>query len=222
MLTTTPPLPTSSDRLTIIGATGSGKTVAGVYHLSMMDLNARPWVIFNLKEDEHINAIEPARHLPLDYKFKSKEEGIIIVHPRTGEEEQVNDFLEEIYQRRNVGVFMDEPDLANRSNAFIDILRKGRSMRIPVITLTQRPVDVSRYVFSEASFIRCYYLNDDRDWQTVEYFTPFNGEMPLEKYQSFYYQVGDRERYWLLQPAPPVEESLAKIKAQLARERRFI
>lgn len=222
MLTTTPPLPTYSDRTAIIGATGTGKTVAGIYHLSMMDLRARPWVIFDLKEEEHINAIERAKHIDLDYKLKDKDRGVFIVHPRTKDEEAVNEFLEQIYQRRNTGVFMDEPDLANHSDAFVDILRKGRTRRIPVITLSQRPVDVSRYVFSEATYIRVYYLNDDRDWDTVSAFTPFDGEMEFPKYHSLYYQVGDKSQVWQLQPAPPVEESLEKIDAQLAPERIFV
>lgn len=222
MLNTTPPLPTYSDRIAIVGATGSGKTVAGIFHLSMMDLNARPWVIVDLKEEAHINAIEKAKHVGLDFTPKEKDRGIFIVHPRTRDEEAVNDLLERLYLRKDVGILMDEPDLANRSDAFVDILRKGRTRRLPVITLSQRPVDVSRYVFSEATFIRVYFLNDKRDWDTVSHFTPFDGEEPLPKFHSLYYQVGDRENVWLLSPAPPVEESLARIDAQLAPKRMFL
>ena len=222
MLTTTPPLPSYSDRIAIIGATGTGKTVAAIYHLSMMDLRARPWVIVDLKDEEHINAIERAKHVGLDYVLKDKDRGIFIVHPRTKDEEAVNDLLEQVYQRKNTGLYMDEPDLANNSDAFVDILRKGRTRRIPVIALSQRPVDVSRYVFSEASYIRVYYLNDDRDWDTVSAFTPFDGETEFPQYHSLYYKVGNKENVWQLKPAPPVEESLEKIDAQLAPERIFV
>lgn len=220
MRTDTPPLPKYSDRIAIIGATGTGKTVAGVYHLSRMDLQARPWVIFDNKEDEHINAIEQAKHVGLDYQLKEKDRGVFIVHPRKRDEEEVDALLNRLYERKDVGIFIDEPDLMNSSDSFVDILRKGRTRRLPVIALTQRPVNVTRYVFSEATFIRCFYLNDERDWATVEAFTPFDGETPLQPYHSFYYQVGNKENVWTLQPAPPVTESLAKIDAQLAPDRR--
>ena len=215
---TPPPLPNATQRITILGATGSGKTVAGIYHLSMHDLKARPWVVADMKDDEHLNAIESAQHVDLDFTPKEKDKGIFIVHPRTRDEEALDKMLERLYERTNVGIFMDEPDLANRSDAFTDILRKGRSRRMPVIALSQRPVDVTRYLFSEASYIRAYYLNDKRDWRTVEEFTPIDSEIDLKPFHSFYYQVG-RKDFWQLGPAPSVEQSLDKIDAQLRRER---
>lgn len=206
----------------MIGATGSGKTVAGIYHLSRMNLRARPWVVFDMKDDEHLNGIERAQHVELDWTPTEKSKGVFVVHPRRKDEEAVDSLLDRIYEHSNIGIFIDEPDLANSSAAFEDILRKGRSRLIPAITLSQRPVDVTRYVFSEATFIRVYFLNDERDWATVEAFTPLPSpeDFPtLNPYFSFYYQVGKQD-VWLLSPAPPVEQSLARIDEQLTPEER--
>jgi hypothetical protein len=43
-------LPDTQKRLAVVGSTGSGKTFAGIWHLSIADFSI-PWIIFDFKND---------------------------------------------------------------------------------------------------------------------------------------------------------------------------
>src|SRR6266702_1565475 len=215
-----PQLPGPKDRLAVIGTTGSGKTVAALWHLSRTDIDRRPWVAFDFKDDEGIAGIESAEHVDLDWRPGSKAKGLYVVHPMRGDDERVNLLMQDILKRGNVGIYVDEPDL-NRANGFEDVLRKGRSHRIPVIALTQRPVDCNRYMLSEAGYYQIFDLADEKDWSRVRNFVPLhrygyeNDDPILEKYHSLYYER-DRKKLTPFKPVPPVEKILEDIDAKLS------
>src|SRR5271170_6704875 len=136
-----PRLPNDKQRLAIIGRTGSGKTVAALWHLSKRSIDVKPWLVFDFKGDEHINAIEGATHSSLDLKLTAKSKGLYIVHPLPHETKEVESLMWRLWERGNVGVYVDEGYMIDNGNkAYKAILTQGRSKRIPVITLTQRPV----------------------------------------------------------------------------------
>ena len=199
-----PRLPGPKDRLTVIGTTGSGKTVAALYHLSIQDLNARPWIVFDFKDDDNIALIEKAQHVGLDFRPKSDSRGIFVVHPMRTDDDEVNDMMTDLLKRGNVGIYVDEPDM-NNASGFEDVLRKGRSHYVPVIALTQRPVDCNRYMLSEANFYRIFALRDERDWDTVRKFTPVGESKPkLEEFHSLFFDA-KRDTITKLGPTPSVE-----------------
>ena len=77
-------LPDDSKRLYIIGRTGSGKTVAGVWHLSHRSWRKMPWVIVDYKGDELIARL-PATEIR-NWKVPS-EPGLYILRPLVGKDD---------------------------------------------------------------------------------------------------------------------------------------
>lgn len=210
-----PRLPNTSQRLAIIGRTGSGKTVAGGYHLSRRDLRKEKWVIFNFKGDKLIDSIERARHVELDWRPpRGNEGGIFIVHPMPQDKVEIEQFLWRLWDYENIGVYADEGYMLANSAAYEALLTQGRSKRIPMINCTQRPVWVSRFVFSESDFYQVFDLNDKRDWQTVEAFMPRVEDKELPEFHSWYYDVA-RKKMYQFSPVPEPKTIIATIDAQL-------
>jgi hypothetical protein len=217
-----PRLPGPKDRLAVIGTTGSGKTVAALWHLSRADMSARPWIAFDFKDDENIAQIEHAEHVGLDFRPGPKSKGLYVVHPMRGDDEAVNSLMLAILKRGNVGVYLDEPDI-NKTEGFEDVLRKGRSHYVPVIALTQRPVDCNRYMLSEAGFYQLFDLADEKDWARVRNFVPlkklgYENEPTLKKYHSLYFDR-DKKRITPFMPVPEVDTILENIDEKLAPSR---
>ena len=213
-----PRLPSPKDRLSIIGTTGSGKTVAALWHLSRGNIDSMPWVTVDFKGDENIAAIEEAQHVGLDHQLSSKSKGLYVVHPLPQDKEALEQLMWRLWERGNVGLYLDEAYMAD-NEAFQAILTQGRSKRIPVIALTQRPVWCSRFLFSEASFIQVFRLNDKRDKKTVESFVPVDLDVPMSEFSSQYYDVG-KNKLWKFQPVPPVNTLLENIDAKLTQNRK--
>lgn len=216
-------LPNETQRLAVIGRTGSGKTVAALWHLSRRNLQARPWIVYDYKTDEHINAIERAQHVDTDFVPKGRDKGVFIVHPLPEQDDEaVANQMWALWRRGNVGVYIDEGYMIDSKNkAFKALLTQGRSKRIPMIVLSQRPVWLSRFVFSEADFIQCFDLTDERDWSTVESFMPVEFDRNLKEYHSRYYDVGKR-RLNTFAPVPYVEKILERIDDSMRPERVWI
>lgn len=208
-----PRLPGPKDRVAVIGSTGSGKTVAALWHLSRANLNARPWIVFDFKDDDNIALIEKAQHVDLKFRPAADAKGVYVVHPMRTDDEAVNEMMVDLLSRGNVGLYIDEPDM-NNATGFEDVLRKGRSHYVPVIALTQRPVDCNRYMLSEAGFYHVFDLADQRDWNVVKQFIPAEFPTSMKKYHSFYYDR-DRKQLTRFAPVPTIDEIMVAIDSQL-------
>jgi hypothetical protein len=212
-----PRLPNSSQRTAVIGRTGSGKTVASVWHLSKQNVDVMPWVAYNFKGDALIDSIPNAEFIELDYV--PKKAGIYIAHPMPSQEEKLTAHIWKLWERRGVGIFADEGYMMGANNeAFQACLTQGRSLRIPMIVCSQRPAWISRFVFSEADFYQLFHLNDERDKETVLSFLPVGADEQLPEYHSYYYEVG-RNKLWKMGPVPEPKEILAALDAKLEKKR---
>lgn len=199
-------LPDDSKRQYIIGRTGSGKTVAGVWHLSQRSWDKMPWVIVDYKGDELIGRIPTT-----EIKKRSKgydvptKPGIYVIRPVAGvDDDFVEDFLWKVKYRGHCGLYIDEGYMLpekSKSPAFNAILTQGRSLKIPVIILSQRPVWLSRFVITESEFIQTYWLNDKRDRDTLKAVIPGGVDTRLPEYHSWYYDVG-RDKLTHIGPVP--------------------
>lgn len=192
MKTTLSRLPDNTKRLLILGATGSGKTQAALWHLSKRNFDKMPWVIIDYKHDDGIATL-PCEEW--DSPKCPKKAGLYAVRPLP--DDDIEPLLWDIWDRENVGLYIDEGYMIGRDNKALNaILTQGRSKRIPLIMLSQRPSWISRFCYSEADFFQVFRLTDSRDRKTVEAFLPTALER-LPEYHSVYYDVGrDRLDKW--------------------------
>jgi hypothetical protein len=202
-----------------MGATGSGKTQAACWHLASSDFDQKPWIIFDFKGDELINEIEGAQHIDVNSAVP-KHPGIYIVHPHPADDESVEALLWRIWEAENTGVYIDEAYQIDRhSRAMRGLFTQGRSKRIPMIVLTQRPTWVSRFVLSEASYYRIFRLQDKRDWKiALECVSDkFHDRIETEELPSFYswyYGVKENE-LWKLRPVPDADVILDMFRVKM-------
>lgn len=216
-------LPDDTKRHAIVGATGSGKTQAALWHLSLRipDLqdrnpNAIPWVVYNFKKDESIDELPGAHHIPVDQI--PVRPGVYVVHPLPHESDAVENQMWAIWERGNTGVYVDEGYMVGRDNrAFRALLTQGRSKHIPMIVLSQRPVWMDRFVFSESEFYQIFRLQHRKDRKLVEEFVPANLEKRLPEFHSYYYDVGAND-VTVLKPVPQLEEIYKTFERRLVRK----
>ena len=213
-------LPDDSERLVVLGHTGSGKTFAGAYNLARRSWNEIPWFIMDAKRDALLGDIgaevfdirkKPTRHAGL-YRVPFDE----------GTDDAILErFMRQVCdtvrggKRQGAGLFFDEGySVPKGSPAFRKILTQGRSLRIPCIINSQRPVWMDRYAWSEASIIQYFHLTDDDDRKTVRRFSKIPTEQRLPRFHSYWWQVSEQHTF-KLQPVPDRDSIRA-----LFRERR--
>jgi Type IV secretion-system coupling protein DNA-binding domain len=198
-------LPTPDKRTVVIGSTGSGKTQFAVWLLFKRHNARRVTIIFDTKGDALIEALNPteisiAGGVP-------KKPGLYVVRPIPElHDELVKQFLWQIWKRGDVLIFIDEGYMIGNRNAALNAcLTQGRSKHIEMIILSQRPVWMSKFVFSEANFfaVMNLTLKDDRDF--VRGYVGGTAVNLLPKYHALWYDV-DRQQDAILSPVPSREE----------------
>lgn len=202
----------AKQRTLIVGRTGSGKTQGAVFQLSIQNFDVMPWIIFDSKQDDLINDIVGAQHVELG--FIPTRPGIYICHPLPSEQEEMNQYLWDIWNAENIGVYIDEGYMIQIPDGLIACLTQGRSKRIPMILLSQRPAWITRFAFSESDFFQVFHLNDKRDRKTVEAFLPPGTDKRLPDYHSYFYDVGNDSLH-RLRPVPQAGALLQTINSRL-------
>lgn len=209
--------PGPTERALIIGRTGSGKTVLASYILSLQDIEARPWIIFNAKRDPLFEELAERKAIRGELGVNSKppkSPGLYVVHYLpAGQDKQIEALLWRIWEKGNIGIWVDEMYSFPQGDAFAAILTQGRTKRLPVIALAQRPTHISRFAVSETSYFACFRIIDDRDWKTIRGFCPVPDPFRPAEYSCFWYDV-KRDQKFMLQPVR--HESIGAIIAQKA------
>jgi DNA helicase HerA-like ATPase len=211
--------PGPEHKTAIVGRTGSGKTFAAVWLLSRSDFDERPWVVLDYKDDELLNSIARAEPLDLDDELPELP-GIYILKILPGDKERVDDWFKRVWEREDMGVLVDEGYMVDqRGDWFNACLTQGRSKRVSMVILSQRPVWLSRFVFSESDFFFVFDLTHEDDLNTVSKFIKDDDRellaQELEPHHFHYYDVG-KKRIETLSPVPPGDQLLATIDARLA------
>jgi hypothetical protein len=207
-------LPGPSDRITITGHTGSGKSQAALWHLGNANFDRKPWIVVDPKGDDKIASIEGIEHV--DVGYIPKYPGLYAIHPTQYETDELDAYLYDILQHGNIGCYFDEAFNCGHGPGFTTLLIQGRSQNCPAIVLNQRPVFVSRFAFSEAQFFQCFALTDDRDYKTLRGFAkvPNMEKFPLPEYHSYYYDVRWKRAYKFA-PVPDIETILETVNNKL-------
>jgi hypothetical protein len=213
-------VPDDTQRITIIGKTGSGKTQAAAWSLAQRSFDTRPWIVFDFKHEPLFLEIPHIEEIGLRGKVP-RWPGLYVVHPDPSEKEQVEEFLRAIWRREECGVYIDEGYMIPRnSNALEAILTQGRSKEIPVVMLSQRPVAVSRFAFSEADYIQCFQLTDRRDQKTVQEFADLPLDKPLpQRYYSYWWDNAESYKA-ILKPVPSRDTILNRFYERLVQPKR--
>ena len=211
-------MPQDTQRLAIVGKTGTGKTQAAAWHLSQRSFDLKPWIILDFKRDELLNEIGATE---VDMINAPTKPGLYITHPLPDDKEAVENYFWNIWQKENIGVYIDEGYMIGDSPAFRALLTQGRSKRIPIIVLSQRPSWISRFVFSESDYHQVFWLNDFRDRKTVSAFVPYDMENRLEDYHSVWYDVS-QDRVAKMLPVPKKSAILQVFEDRLKPKKTFI
>lgn len=233
--------PDDSDRVLVVGSTGSGKSQFAIALLSTRNWDAKPWFIIDYKGEDLIEDIlaETGRAIQsVDvHSIPPKKPGLYYVKVRPLVDDlAIELFLQRIYDRAangkkrlGSGIFLDEGFALPRNCKFFDVLlTQGRSLGCPIICLYQRPVHMSRFAVTQATFIAMFRVQDLKDKQRLteytapakgnnsELITPFND---LPPYHCLWYDVA-RGSTSLLAPAPAREVIINRFKARLSPRRK--
>lgn len=207
-------LPGGADRTTVIGMTGTGKTVFGAWLLSKQRFDKRPWVCIDFKNEELWDKIGDPPMRPLKITELPKKQGLYRLRVRPGEDDALEDWFWRVWEKENIGLFADEASLIPQKQAFKAILRQGRSKRIPVISCSQRPVDCDREIFTESNYLAVFRLKDSRDYKIVE---QFSGSAkigsPLPPHHCYWYDA-HQNALFTLKPCPPPDSVAKELKAK--------
>lgn len=216
-------LPSPSDHIVICGHTGSGKSQAAMWQLSLRDIDVRPWIIVDYKDDpdDLINNIEKSTIITFSDPLPTKP-GIYILKCDPDDEDELREWFKRVKRHRNLGIYVDECAMIGRYNKpFNACMAQGRSLKISFINLTQRPVEVSKLIFSEAKFWQVFNLIKTADRKTVASDVPISVDYKLPEFYSYYYDVA-KSKLFRLKPVPDGEQILAMIDAKLPRLRRTL
>lgn len=159
------------ERLLIIGKTGSGKTVRAIH--ALLDLHRENptagILVINHKDEQDIcKVIKPNKRIPK--AFKSGD--IVHIRPLLGDkeaDEKLNKLLEDVYNVGNTIVYIDEGLMIPASNRQMMALQtQGRSKKISIILLSQRPKFISLFAITQATEIDVFNVQGRDDIKTLE------------------------------------------------------
>jgi len=186
--------PGPTDRVAILGRTGSGKTTFAGWLLSGSSFDTQPWVIINTKSDPFLNEIAMIEGVQEISVYDTPgEKGLYIVSPLPAEREELDAFFYRIWEKQNCGVYIDEGYMIERTDGLNALLTQGRSRRIPMIVLSQRPAWITKFVFSEADFFSLFQLTRREDRKAATDIIPVSIDYRLAEHCSFWYNVSKNE-----------------------------
>lgn len=221
-----PRLPGNNDRTVVVGRTGTGKTVAGAWLLSLKDFNGNiPWYVFNTKGDELLNEIQRItgqKNARFDDAIAKSGIHFLRPLPHEMQSDMCERFLWNVHKRGRVGLFFDEGYMLDKfSKALQAIYTQGRSLRIPTITLSQKPKYLTPFTWSEADYFMVFHLNDANDRKRVEEFMPADLDRRLPPRHSLWYDVG-RHTVTEFRPVPAPDRILETFDAKLRVKHRAV
>lgn len=229
--------PDDTHRHCIVGMTGTGKTTFALWCLAQRSYDQIPWIVVDFKRDPMIHKLPQKEIVRID-RTPPKHAGIYVVQPSPADIDEglVTQFFWQIWaregmpgkSRRGTGVYIDEGYMMKPTDRGLRaILTQGRSKRIPVMALSQRPTLISPMILSESEFKTIFYLQHERDIERVQEWLPRHDERgqrvdpwSLANHHSYWYGMIDRE-FCTMAPCPPEDEILDMFDRKRVRRRWF-
>lgn len=219
MHTPKPRKPSDKHHSLIVGQNGSGKTAAAAYQFAWRSYDKMPWIVVNYKGDEYLDEIPGVREMGVNDPIP-KEPGIYMVRPEPFPG-SIETLLFRAVERERVGIYIDEGlNVGEHSKGLRLALTQGRSKRVPLLFLTQRPVKLGVFPLTECKFFQVFFLQAIQDRKTITEYVPVSVNYPesLGEYESYYYD-SEKRRLAKLGPVPFGDEVLDIFDAR--RPRRF-
>jgi hypothetical protein len=186
-------LPQHDKRTVIIGSTGSGKTFTACWLLAHTNFNQRPCYVLDYKGDalideigmENINVNVPPPRKPGLYR--------VPLIPEFSDE-ALEQFFWRVWANENAIVYTDEGYMVPQgSKSFKALLTQGRSKNVQMITLVQRPVFCSKFIFSEANHFYVMRLQTEDDRKCVRGYLDGTDINHLPRFHSYWYSADEQE-----------------------------
>jgi hypothetical protein len=216
-------LPGLTHRTGVFGRTGTGKTRQGAWLLSVSAFDKQPFVVLDYKLEQLFTQADRIKEIGLKEKLP-KAPGVYVLRPTSRDDEAVENWLWSVHEKENIGLYVDEGYGIDRfSKAMRAVLTQGRSKRLPVIWLSQRPTQIPPFVVSEADFLSVFQLTLPQDVQKVsEIMGKAEAELSqrLPDYHSRWFDVG-RANGFVMKPVPGDEDILNRLDERLSPKRRF-
>jgi hypothetical protein len=190
--------PNDTQRHAIYGMTGSGKTTFALWQLAQRSYDRMPWIIVDFKRDKLIRKIPRIEEISV-YEKPPRWRGLYVVRPDPAdvEDDSVTQFFYDIWKREKTGVLIDECYMIKRYDpALRALLTQGRSKRIPMIVLSQKPSWISPFIHSESEFKSVFFLQMPEDIKRVQEWLPPREDMhpgSLPPHESYWYCLPSRE-----------------------------
>lgn len=217
--------PNDTQRHAIVGTTGSGKTTFGLWCLSQRSYDKMPWIIIDAKRDSVIRDVPGLEEIRIDAK-PPRRPGLYVARPMPGDFDDgvCTKFLYDVWENEHTGLFIDEGYAFRQFDRGLrTVLTQGRSKRIPVISLSQKPSWVSPFLFSESEFKSVFYLDQPTDIERAMAWLPARDPNTgdavrpdlLEDHHSYW--CHRRKEFKWLAPCPPEADIMEAFDHRRAR-----
>jgi hypothetical protein len=199
----------SHERVAIIGATGSGKTV-----LAKRLLKDQNRIIFI--DPKHTLNI-PGVNLSKSWRLPVFSDNFkMIVRPRRGDDERLADFFFKLFKKGRVTIYIDELStlvdfFPMATQQLEDIVRTGREKRVAVWAAMQRPRHVPLLFLSESEVFFIFRIRSEDDRKHIEGFAgtkQVNEKLPM---LNFWFIRAD-EDHPVLYSYDPENEKIKHLK----------
>ncbi len=180
----------NSERVFIVGASGSGKTELGKFLLNKLNRV----VIIDPKHTFKLDGFKNVWRM-MGFTDLMKKQFRLIARPKINDDEKLSDLIRKLYKLKNVTIYIDE--LATLNDSFpssmallANVVRTGREKNVSVWSGTQRPRHVPLIFLTESESMFVFNLRSEADREHVAGYGGDELKDRIGNYQFWYIRSG--------------------------------